>query len=51
MIGGPEPLSSARLVEMSAALPEVVLKEGDRWTNITFRGRGFAWVNHRRTGR
>jgi hypothetical protein len=23
-----------------------VLKVGDTWTNITFRGRGFAWVNH-----
>ncbi len=31
---------------MSATLPEVVLKESDRWTNITFRGKGFAWVNH-----
>ena len=46
MTGSHEPLSSSRLVEMSAALPEVVLKEGDRWTNTTFRGRGFAWVNH-----
>jgi hypothetical protein len=40
------PLSSSQLVEMSVALPEVVLKESDRWTNITFKGRGFAWVNH-----
>jgi hypothetical protein len=31
---------------MSAWLPEVVLKEGVDWTNITFKGRGFAWVNH-----
>ena len=31
---------------MSTALPEVVLKEGVNWTNITFNGRGFAWVNH-----
>ena len=39
-------LSSVRLVEMSTELPEVVLKEGLNWTNITFRGKGFAWVNH-----
>ena len=39
-------LSSSQLVEMSTALPEVVLKEGVNWTNITFNGRGFAWVNH-----
>ena len=41
-----EALSSSQLVEMSSALPEVVLKEGVNWTNITFNGRGFAWVNH-----
>jgi hypothetical protein len=39
-------LSSSQLVEMSAALPDVVLKEGMDWTNITFKGKGFAWVNH-----
>jgi hypothetical protein len=39
-------LLSSQLVEMSTALPEVVLKEGLNWTNITFNGRGFAWVNH-----
>jgi hypothetical protein len=39
-------LSSSRLVEMSTALPEVVLRESASWTNITFKGRGFAWVNH-----
>jgi hypothetical protein len=39
-------LSSAKLVEMSTRLPEVVLKESDTWTNITFKGKGFAWVNH-----
>lgn len=39
-------LSSSQLVEMSTELPEVVLKEGVNWTNITFKGRGFAWVNH-----
>jgi hypothetical protein len=39
-------LSSPELVEMSTALPEVVLKEGLNWTNITFKGKGFAWVDH-----
>lgn len=41
-----DPLSAAALVEWSTTLPEVLLKESDRWTNITFQGRGFAWVNH-----
>ena len=31
---------------MSTELPDVVLKEGADWTNITFKGKGFAWVNH-----
>ena len=31
---------------MSAALPEIVLRESLNWTNITFKGKGFAWVNH-----
>ena len=31
---------------MSGELPEVVLKESVNWTSITFKGRGFAWVNH-----
>ena len=39
-------LSSSQLVERSAELPEVVLKEGGSWTSITFRGKGFAWVDH-----
>ena len=38
--------SSTQLVEMAAELPEVVLKESDSWTNITFKGKGFAWVYH-----
>ncbi len=38
--------SSSELVEMSTELPETVLKEGLNWTNITFKGKGFAWVNH-----
>ncbi len=40
------PLDSSQLVEKSTELPEVVLKEGDNWTSITFKGKGFAWVNH-----
>jgi hypothetical protein len=45
-MGKPRVLSSSKLLEMSTALPEVVLKEGDNWTNITFKGKGFAWINH-----
>jgi hypothetical protein len=40
------PLSSLEVVEMSRALPEVLVKESVNWTNITFKGRGFAWVDH-----
>lgn len=40
------PLTSHQLVAMSDELPEVVLKESVDWTNITFKGKGFAWVNH-----
>jgi hypothetical protein len=39
-------LSSAQLVEVSTELPEVVLRESVNWTSITFKGKGFAWVNH-----
>jgi hypothetical protein len=39
-------ISSTELVELSRTLPEVLLKESDDWTNITFRGKGFAWVHH-----
>jgi hypothetical protein len=42
----PGVLCSSRLVEVSTELPEVVLREGVNWTNITFKGKGFAWVNH-----
>ena len=42
----PGVLSSSQLVEMSTTLPDVVLKEGVSWTNITFKGKGFIWVNH-----
>ena len=45
-VGTPGALDSSRLVERSTELPEVVLKESTRWTNITFKGKGFAWVNH-----
>lgn len=45
-VGRPVPISSVELVERSTELPEVVLKEGASWTNITFRGKGFAWVKH-----
>jgi hypothetical protein len=45
-VGKREALSSFQVVEMSGELPEVVLKESLNWTNITFKGRGFAWVNH-----
>jgi hypothetical protein len=45
-MGKPRVLSSSKLLEMSTALPEVVLKEGDHWTNITFKRKGFAWINH-----
>jgi hypothetical protein len=38
--------TSTQLVQMSTGLPEVVLKESDTWTNITFKGKGFAWVDH-----
>ena len=41
-----EALSSSQLVEMSTELPDVVLKDSVNWTNITFKGKGFAWVNH-----
>jgi hypothetical protein len=45
-VGDAVPISSVELVERSTELPEVVLKEGVSWTNITFRGKGFAWVKH-----
>lgn len=40
-------MDSAAVVELSSALPGTVLKEHRHWTSITFRGRGFAWVDHR----
>ncbi|CUR60639.1 conserved hypothetical protein [metagenome] len=46
LVSPSEPLSSHQVVEMSTTLPDVLLKEGVNWTNITFKGKGFAWVNH-----
>ena len=31
---------------MADELPGVVFKEQSRWTSITYRGKGFAWVDH-----
>ena len=42
----PTGLSADQLVALSRELPEVLLKEWNVYTNITFKGKGFAWVNH-----
>ncbi len=34
------------VVELAGELPDIVLKEYRHWTSITFRGKGFAWVDH-----
>ena len=34
------------VVTLAQGLPGVVLKEHDHWTSITYRGKGFGWVNH-----
>lgn len=39
-------MDSAALVELASALPDIVLKDHRHWTSITFRGKGFAWVDH-----
>jgi len=39
-------VDAADVVEMAGRLPEVVLKEHSAWTSITFKGKGFGWVNH-----
>jgi len=39
-------MHAADVVELAERLPELVLKDYSDWTSITFRGRGFAWVNH-----
>ncbi|HET7736089.1 MAG TPA: MmcQ/YjbR family DNA-binding protein [Nocardioidaceae bacterium] len=42
----PSRVTSEELVSWSQNLPDVVLKEWKSYTNITFKGKGFAWVNH-----
>ena len=39
-------MDAVALVELASGLPDIVLKEYRHWTSITFRGRGFAWVDH-----
>jgi hypothetical protein len=39
-------VDAVALVALSAGLPDIVLKEYRHWTSITFRGKGFAWVDH-----
>jgi hypothetical protein len=39
-------MDATQVVELSGRLPDVVLKEYRHWTSITFRGKGFAWVDH-----
>lgn len=34
------------MLGLSEGLPDVVLREYSHWTSITFRGKGFAWVDH-----
>jgi hypothetical protein len=40
-------VDAVAFVALSERLPGIVLKEYRHWTSITFRGRGFAWVDHR----
>ncbi|MFL6003010.1 MAG: MmcQ/YjbR family DNA-binding protein [Nocardioides sp.] len=39
-------MDAVDVVALSGRLPDIVLKEYRHWTSITFRGRGFAWVDH-----
>ncbi len=39
-------MHASEVVELAGRLPELVLKDYRDWTSITFRGRGFAWVDH-----
>ena len=39
-------LTAEGLVALSRQLPDVIHKEHSSWTSITFKGKGFAWVNH-----
>ena len=41
-------MQAVDVVALSERLPHIVLKEYQHWTSITFRGRGFAWVDHTR---
>ncbi len=40
-------MDALAFVALASGLPDIVLKEYRHWTSITFRGRGFAWVDHR----
>ena len=39
-------MDAVDVVALTERLPDIVLKEYRHWTSITFRGRGFAWVDH-----
>ena len=39
-------MDAVDVVALSGRLPDIVLKEYRHWTSITYRGRGFAWVDH-----
>jgi hypothetical protein len=39
-------MDAGDVVALSERLPDIVLKEYKHWTSITFRGKGFAWVDH-----
>jgi hypothetical protein len=39
-------ITAAEAVVLVHHLPGVELRERDEWTSVTFRGKGFAWVNH-----
>jgi len=39
-------MHAADVVALAGSLPDIVLKDYRHWTSITFRGRGFAWVDH-----
>ncbi|MGH3307379.1 MAG: MmcQ/YjbR family DNA-binding protein [Nocardioides sp.] len=39
-------MDAVALIGLASALPDIVLREYRHWTSITFRGKGFAWVDH-----
>jgi hypothetical protein len=41
-------MDAGEVVALSEKLPDILLKEYRHWTSITFRGKGFAWVDHTR---